>query len=99
MELRKRGYLNEKRVAAKDFAVIARLTDRNDHNTAMMEGAKLLGLKSLAKKLELIGKLHILEGHMPGSLLTYRRSLYDELMAVAKKKLSPKNYDAFYGSF
>jgi len=81
------------------LARIAKMIDRNDHNGSYIAGAELLGAKSLAKKFELIGQLSKLEGSMPSGLMGYRYSLYQQLMAYAKKKLSSEDYDQFRGSF
>ncbi len=92
------------RTAASNFnpatvKAIARMTDGNDHVVALVTGAQMLGLKELEKKLVLLGKLQDLEGHLPTGLKTYKDSLYDVLMAEAKKLLGPDEYKQFYGSY
>lgn len=92
------------RTAASSFnpatiRTIATLTDRNDVVTALMTGAKMLGLKEMEKKLDLVRKLQELEGHLPTGLKTYRDGLYDLLMVEAKKVLSDVEYKQFYGAY
>lgn len=78
---------------------IARYTDENDVVKALVTGAEMLGLTPMAKKLELVGKIQKLEGHLPSGLKQYRDGLYDELMAEAKKLLGDVEYKQFYGSY
>jgi hypothetical protein len=92
------------RTAAAKFnpetvAQIAKLTDNNDHGKALAVGAKMLGLKDLEKKVILVGELHKLEGSLPSGLKQYRDTLYDTLMAEAKKLLGDAEYKQFYGSY
>jgi len=77
----------------------AQMTDRNAHSEALVLGAELLGAKALRDKLQLVAKLHDLEGSMPPQLKGYRDYLYDSLMTLAKQKLSPDEYKSFYGAF
>lgn len=89
--------------ARPDFAStidrIRRMTDRNAHSEALVLGAELLGAKALKDKLQLVAKLHDLEGSMPPQLKGYRDYLYDSMMTWAKKKLSTDEYKSFYGAF
>jgi hypothetical protein len=78
---------------------IARYTDNNDVVKALVTGAKMLGLTQMVKKLELVGKIQELEGHLPSGLKQYREGLYDELMAEAKRVLGDAEYKQFYGSY
>lgn len=92
------------RTAASNFnpatvKEIAKLTDNNDHAKALLTGAKMLGLTGLVKKLDLVIKLQELEGRLPNGLKTYRDSLYDNLMAEAKKLLSEDEYRQFYSAY
>lgn len=81
------------------YAKIAALTDVNDHNAAMVEGAKLLGNKKLQKIFETIQTLHKIEGSMPQDLMKYRQYTYTVMMKEAKKKLHKDDYKLFYGAF
>lgn len=81
------------------YAKIAKMTDYNDHTGAIVAAAKMLSLKSVVDRAKLVDKLHDLEGGMPAELIKYRTSLYNELLAHAKKKLSPEEYDQLHGAF
>lgn len=82
----------------KDLASIAAKTDRNDATGALLEAAKVLGLRNLAKKFELIAQLLKLEGYMPAYLGKYRYSLMEALLDEAKKVLSPEDHEALHRS-
>jgi len=87
----------------KDFdakvAKIAEMTDENDHGGSILAAAKLVGDKKVADRVKLVMKLHMLEGHMPMELLNYRRGLYKEMLATAKKKLSKDDLETLHGAF
>ena len=87
------------RVPNDKIAKINKMTELNDNGGAILEGAKMLGNKSIADRVKLVMKLHILEGGMPNDLMNYRHGLYKELMYLAKKKLSKDNYEKFHGAF
>jgi hypothetical protein len=78
---------------------ISEMTARNDHTAAYVAGAKALGAKELAKKLDLVRQLVDLEGCLPSKLSDYRHGLYEQLMAFAKQELSAKDFDQFYRAF
>jgi len=98
------SYLYDRSAASSRFNPevvrnIAKMTDENDHMGALVAGAKMLVLKGLEKKLTLVGQLQALEGHIPSGLKAYRDSLYDTLMAEAKRLLSDEEYKKFYGAY
>ena len=78
---------------------IQQMTDRNDHQNAYVEGAKLLGAKHLEKKFKLVADLYKLEGHMPSGLRDYSYSLYKDLMTFAQQQLPPSDYELFSSAF
>lgn len=78
---------------------IRRLTQRNDHTRAYIEGSKMLGLSQLMKKFTLVKQLEELEQHLPSGLGNYRYTLYEDLMSTAKSMLSEDEYQQFYMSF
>ncbi len=78
---------------------IRKMTDRNDHTKAYIEGCKMIGARQLGKKFELLEQLQKLEGHLPGPLSQYRYSLYQDMMKEAERSLDPEEYKEFYGSF
>lgn len=96
-------YSYDRTAAAKfnpaTIKTIAKLTDENQVVKALVTGAKMLGLTDMAKKVELVGQIQALEGHLPTGLKQYRDSLYDLLMAEAKKLLNEDEYRQFYGAY
>ena len=78
---------------------INRMTDRNLHSEALVLGAELLGARALRDKLQLVAKLHDLEGSMPPQLKGYRDYLYDSMMTLAKRQLDPEEFKRFYNAF
>jgi hypothetical protein len=78
---------------------IARLTEENQHIEALTLGAQMLGEKRLSKKLQLVGILCRMEGHVPTGIGKYRDTLYDQLMERAKDKLSDTEYSFFHSAY
>jgi hypothetical protein len=78
---------------------IADLTDNNDHNGAVMALAKMMGDKSSIAEMEKIQRYHNSKGHMPQSLIKYRSSILNNLLAQAKKKYGDKFAKQLHGSF
>jgi hypothetical protein len=89
-------YDNQLKATIKD---IADLTDNNDHNGAVMALAKMMGDKSSTAEMEKIQKYHNLKGHMPQSLIKYRSSILNNLLAQAKKKYGDKFAKQLQNSF
>lgn len=84
---------------AKKIDQIAQMTDYNNHNGAMIEGAKLLGAKKLQKIFESIAAIQDAEGSMPPDLMKYRQYKYKEMMKLAKKQMLAGDYSRFHGAF
>lgn len=78
---------------------IKKMTQQNDHGSALVSGALMLGHRRLAEKLDSVANLVRLEGSIPQTLKKYRDDLYKELMDYAKKTLSPDDYKLFYGAY
>ena len=75
-----------KRVSLSDeMDNIKDLTDKNDHNGAVLALAKMMDDKSSATEMQKIQKYHNSKGHMPQSLIKYRSSILNNLLAKAKK--------------
>ena len=75
-----------KRVSLSDeMDNIKDLTDNNDHNGAVLALAKMMDDKSSATEMQKIQKYHNSKGHMPQSLIKYRSSILNNLLAKAKK--------------
>ena len=94
----------DRRTAAGKFDLdtvqqIKQLTRGNNHTEALLEGAKMLGLTLLVKKITLVVKLQDLEGYMPQPLGLYRNGLYDAMMEQAKRTLKPEEFEQFHSSF
>lgn len=90
--------LNEK-VTNAVIRRIAKLTDRNDHNGAMLVALTALGMTWQHKAMEHVTAIHKIMGHMPPELTKYRKSLYDEMMHFAKRGMSKEEYKEFYNAF
>lgn len=78
---------------------IAKLTDINFHSEAVVAGAKLVGDKKLEQIAAAIVKIHELEGHMPTDLMSYRSSIRQRVMEVAKQKFTPEQVDQLNGAY
>jgi hypothetical protein len=66
------------------------LTNKNDHNGAVMALAKMTGDKSYIEQMQKIQKYHELKGHMPQSLIKYRTAIMKNLLAQVQKKYGDK---------
>jgi hypothetical protein len=89
-----------KRVSLSDkMHNIKDLTDKNDHNGAVMALAKMMDDKSSAAEMQKIQKYHNSKGHMPQSLIKYRTSIKNNLLAQAKKTYGDKFAKQLQNSF
>ena len=89
-----------KRVSLSDeLDNIADLTDNNDHNGAVMALAKMMDDKSSTAEMQKIQKYHNSKGHMPQSLIKYRSSILNNLLAQAKKTYGDKFAKQLQNSF
>lgn len=92
-----------KSAAVKNFEKtvkeIAELTEGNNHTEAIVLGAELLGATKYVKIAKLINQIIGLEGHSPSDLSKYSHSIYEEVVKLAKQKLSPEEYELFYRAF
>jgi hypothetical protein len=89
-------YDNQLKTTIKD---IADLTDKNDHNGAVMALAKMMDDKSSTAEMRKIQKYHNSKGHMPQSLIKYRTSILNNLLAQAKKTYGDKFAKQLQNSF
>ncbi|MAL34520.1 MAG: hypothetical protein CMK95_00480 [Pseudomonas sp.] len=76
---------------------IAALTDRNDHNEAIIVLAKSMKEMKVVKMMELLKKMHKIEGSMSSDLIALRTGMYQELMKKSKKVFA--NHDEIYKAF
>lgn len=80
-------------------------TDSNDHSSAIVDGIDLLqmegveGLDGLREKASAIVEEHAMMGELTSDLSTRRRIVYQDMMDIAQRNLSPKRYEAFYAGF
>lgn len=98
------SYSYDRRVAAvrwdpRMIDIIRKNTQANNHSGALVMGAGMLGAKKLEEKLYLVAQLVHHEGHIPRPLKVYQDGLYDQLMAHAKRVLTPEQFQEFYGAF
>jgi hypothetical protein len=83
---------------------IAKMTDRNDHSGAAIEGAKLLdkaagGYSKTVKVFEHLNEIHKLMGSMPYELGQFRYQLLKQMWADAENKLGKEKGQAFGGAY
>ena len=83
----------------KRIRAIARMTSRNNHIDAAIEGAQALNNKRLEKVFRSIKDIANIEGHMPSDLVSYRASKMDEMFKEANKKWPKELADMFYGAY
>lgn len=91
-----KDFISEGKVSIED---IAEMTDSNDHSGALLAGAQYVGDKRLQKAFQAIKDLHEVERSMMPPLIKVRDYYRDQLMKLAKSKLSKEEYDAFYGVY
>ena len=72
------------------------MTDRNDHNGARLQLAKLAKSKYHEKFYQAISDLHDLYGSMPPELIKLRNKMEPKFMKHLKNTFS--NYDAIHGA-
>jgi hypothetical protein len=77
---------------------IAKMTDRNDHQGALLEVAKLTKDKKLQSAVQAVQALHHYYGHMPAHLKSIKNELYDRVMAVAKSKMDEESFKAVHSA-
>jgi hypothetical protein len=78
---------------------IADLTDRNDHNGAVMALAKMTGDKTYIEQMQKIQRYHELKGHMPQSLIKYRTAIMNNLLTQAKNQFGDKVAKQLHNAF
>ena len=78
---------------------VAKHTHWNMHANAISHAAKMLGRDDIKKRADDIEKQHIKDGHLTDENRKVRQSAFDDLMAHAKKVLSPENHKKLYKSF
>lgn len=78
---------------------IAKHTDNNFHSKAIAHGAKMFGLKDLAKRAETNAAWHIRVGYLRDDVGAERKKLGDELDTHAKNVLPPEHYEKFNSAF
>ena len=90
--------LEEKReMDSKVIEKIAKMTDQNDHNQAVIHLARYMREKKVVKMGELLAELQKVNGSMTSDMIAIRKGMYDELMKKAKKTYD--NFDDIYKAF
>jgi hypothetical protein len=80
--------------------MITDATDRNDHNGALELLCNLLNAHKTKRLLTHIQGIHSLLGHMPHGLVQVRTEyVYKPLMAEAKRKLDPEQFQSLHAAF
>jgi len=84
----------------KVIGEIADLTDHNDHNQALVVLAKALGDKRAQTLMEHIQAISDEVRHTPQGLIQVRMHYVSKpLMDMAKRKMSPEDYEAVHAAF
>tara|TARA_B100001113_G_C20888629_1_gene525952 strand:- start:3 stop:317 length:315 start_codon:yes stop_codon:yes gene_type:complete len=92
------GSLEEKKeLDPATVGQIASLTDRNDHNEAVIVLAKSMKEMKVVKMMELLKKMHKENGSMSSDMIAIRTGMYQELMKKSKKVFG--NHDEIYKAF
>ena len=77
--------------------VIAKQTDKNDHNGSVKMLARALGLKKEEKIMEYVAQIHKIERSMSPNLISYRTEIMNRCLKVADKMYS--NAKDIHGAF
>ena len=78
---------------------IRELTQCNDHTSAYILGAELVGAGVLTEKLKLFKKMKDLSVYLDDSMSQFQYALYNELMDFSTDVLDDDQQDIFYQSF
>jgi hypothetical protein len=78
---------------------IGRATAVNDHGTALIHAANLLGMKESAKELHSIRSEHMRLGGITPKLMEQRQAVAARIDEQAKNLLSPKVYARYRSAF
>ena len=89
--------MEKKDLDPKVIEKIADMTDRNDHNEAVIELAKALKERKVIKMMELLKKMHKEMGHMTSDMMGMRKDLHNQLMDKSKKSFG--NHKDVYNAF
>ena len=84
---------------AETISRIKEATDDNYHTDAVLMLAGLLNRRTEWRVLVYLKKIHDELGHMPQELITFRESILQELLPVAKAQMTPGQYAALRSSF
>jgi hypothetical protein len=87
--LKEINWLGEKREFPQSaIDVIAKQTDKNDHNGSVKMLARSLGMKKEEKIMEYIKQIHKIERSMSPNLISYRTEIMNRCLKVADKMYS-----------
>ena len=89
--------LEKKELDPRAIAKIAKMTDSNNHNAAVITLSKHMKEKKVENMMNLLTKMHKEMGHMTSDMIAMRRDLMKQLLDKAKKNYS--NFDDINKSF
>jgi hypothetical protein len=92
-------YINDGTLTEKFFARMTSLKQGNNHGDAYEEASQVLGQPELRDQFARINREQARLGHLPHDLYNERHRVYNQLMAAAKRQLSPVQYNRFYMCF
>jgi hypothetical protein len=78
---------------------IARQTDMNEHNLAILSLAKFLKQKQSIELMNNVIKMHNNYGYMPKDLINIRDTIYSQLMMILKHKYGQVDFKEIEKSF
>lgn len=86
------------RISMETLKEIKGLTANNCHGDAMHAAAKALGNEELAERFASINQRQMAINHLSIYLYEERFGAYNELIALAKKTLSPGDFRKLHGA-
>jgi len=78
---------------------IAKQTDLNEHNLAILSLAKFLKAKKAIELMNNVIKMHDNYGYMPKNLIDIRDEIYNKIMILLKSKYGEIDYNTIKNSF
>ena len=89
--------VEKKEMDSKVIEKIAKLTDQNDHNKAVMDLARYMREMKVVKMMEHMIAMHKINGSMSSDMINIRKEMLDLCLKKAKKLYD--NFDDIYQAF
>ena len=89
--------VEKKEMDSKVIEKIAKLTDQNDHNKAVMDLARYMREMKVVKMMEHMIAMHKINGSMSSDMINIRKEMLDLCLKKAKKLYD--NFDDIYKAF